>query len=286
MQHLEKFDWDSFMTLKCHQCSFENSNNAEKCESCGTIFNNTIEISQLVDKQTTVQKQDSPMHDSSEIEVKLDETKVVLPLEEEGVSSANEVDDEIGNAVEATATNEVEISDEELIQEAVSNTELDNTADESIEASDNNTVVNLSDDETLATAKMPHLDDEDGLLHIGSVRFRGNLLLTEKDTGTVHRIENEQLDEALIGRLDLKTGFRPQIDFTNADGKELGVSRRHATINQRGDLIFVTDHNSLNGTYLNGQRLVPEQARVMRDSDSLRIGHVTLIVSFEEVLKG
>lgn len=275
------------MTLKCHQCSFENSNNAEKCESCGTILNNTIEISQLVAKQPTVQKQDSPMHDSSDVEAKLDETKVVLSLEEDdGVLSATAVVDEDSTVVEVTATNEVEISDEELIQEAVSNTELENTADESIEASDNNTVVNLGDDETLATAKMPHLDDEDGLLHIGSVRFRGNLLLTEKDSGTVHRIENEQLDEALIGRLDLKTGFRPQIDFTNADGKELGVSRRHATINQRGDLIFVTDHNSLNGTYLNGQRLVPEQARVMRDSDSLRIGHVTLIVSFEEVLKG
>ena len=140
------------------------------------------------------------------------------------------------------------------------------------------------DDETIATAKVPHLDDEDGLLHIGSVRFRGNLLLREKDSDKVHRIENEQLDEALIGRLNLKNGFRPHIDFTNAEGRELGVSRRHATINQRGDLIFVTDHNSLNGTYLNGQRLVPEQARVMRDSDTIRFGHVTLYVSFEDVI--
>lgn len=266
------------MTLKCHQCSFENSNNAEKCKSCGTILNNTIEISQLVSKQPTVQKQDSPMHDSSDVEAKLDETKVVLPLEEDdGVLSPNAVVDEDSTVVEVTATNEVEISDDELTQEAT---------EDALGVSGASTILKDDEDETLATAKMPHLDDEDGLLHIGSVRFRGNLLLTEKDSGTVHRIENEQLDEALIGRLDLKTGFRPQIDFTNADGKELGVSRRHATINQRGDLIFVTDHNSLNGTYLNGQRLVPEQARVMRDSDTLRIGHVTLIVSFEEVLKG
>lgn len=141
--------------------------------------------------------------------------------------------------------------------------------------------IHHGDDETHATTRMPHMNDDDGLLHIGSVRFRGNLLLTDKDRNTVYRIENEALEEAIVGRLNAKTGFRPEVDFTDGAGKERGVSRRHATINQRGDLIFVTDHNSLNGTYLNGQRLVPEQARVMRDSDTLRIGHITLIVSFE-----
>lgn len=138
------------------------------------------------------------------------------------------------------------------------------------------------DDVTHATTKMPNMNDEDGLLHIGSVRFRGSLILRDKDRGISYRIENEQLSEAIIGRLNAETGFRPHIDFTEEDGKERGVSRRHATINQRGELIFVTDHNSLNGTYLNGQRLVPEQSRVMRDSDALRIGHISLIVSFEE----
>ncbi|GAB5493322.1 MAG: hypothetical protein Phog2KO_35370 [Phototrophicaceae bacterium] len=142
-----------------------------------------------------------------------------------------------------------------------------------------------NDDDAVDTLKMPYLEDEeDDSLHIGSVRFRGHLILTEKDTGKVHRIENKQLDEALIGRENLRSGFTPLIDFTNTEGKELGVSRRHATITQRGDLIFVTDHNSLNGTYLNGHRLVPEQARLMRDSDALRVGYVTLFVSFEDVV--
>lgn len=273
------------MTLKCHKCSFENSNNAEKCESCGTILNNTIEISILDDNPISTLKQDSQMHKSSEVEDKLNETGLVLPPEDNVPSDTpptDKVNNEDGTESETASTKEIAISDDDASREELVANQVDHSKEESSEQDE----LEIGEDETIATAKMPQLDDEDGLLHIGSVRFRGNLLLTEKDTGTVHRIENEQLDEALIGRLDMKTGFRPQIDFTNVDGRELGVSRRHATINQRGDLIFVTDHNSLNGTYLNGQRLVPEQARVMRDSDTLRIGHVTLIVSFEEVVKG
>ncbi|MEM9951723.1 MAG: FHA domain-containing protein [Chloroflexota bacterium] len=142
--------------------------------------------------------------------------------------------------------------------------------------------ITTDEDITYTTTKMPHMDDEDGLLHIGAVRFRGNLLLKDKEHGIEYRLNNNQLKEAIIGRLNARTGFRPQIDFTHDNGKKRGVSRRHATITQRGDLIFVTDHNSLNGTYLNGQRLVPEQARLMRDSDSLRIGHISLIVIFED----
>lgn len=224
------------------------------------------------------------MHSSSEVEDKLSETGLVLPLEDGSSDTppTDKVDNEDGTERETASTKKIEISDDDASSEELVENKIDYSEAEAIEKSE----LEAGEDETIATAKMPHLDDEDGLLHIGSVRFRGNLLLTEKDTGTVHRIENEQLNEALIGRLDMKTGFRPQIDFTNVDGRELGVSRRHATISQRGDLIFVTDHNSLNGTYLNGQRLVPEQARVMRDSDTLRIGHVTLIVSFEEVVKG
>ncbi len=248
------------MTLKCHKCSFENSNNAEKCESCGTILNNTIEISILDDNPISTLKQDSQMHKSSEVEDKLNETGLVLPPEDNVPSDTpptDKVNNEDGTESETASTKEIAISDDDASREELVANQVDHSKEESSEQDE----LEMNEDETIATAKMPQLDDEDGLLHIGSVRFRGNLLLTEKDTGTVHRIENEQLDEALIGRLDMKTGFRPQIDFTNVDGRELGVSRRHATINQRGDLIFVTDHNSLNGTYLNGQRLVPEQAR-------------------------
>lgn len=224
------------MTLLCNQCQHENSNDAEKCVSCGAMLHNTLEMQGLPEETG-----ESFMRDRAEYDEQLDRTTVMLEEDPDDLST---------DEADATSLNPI---------------------------------IDIGEDETHATRQMPHMDDDDGLLHIGTVRFRGNLILTDKDTRTVYRIENHELDEAVIGRLNMKTGFRPQLDFTHADGKERGVSRRHATINQRGDLIFVTDHSSLNGTFLNGQRLVPEQARVMRDSDTLRVGHITLIVAFERI---
>ena len=236
------------MAIICHRCQTENSNDAEKCISCGVMLNNTVEMQALPDNN-----KDVPMSDNAEFEDKFNRAQFVDEDELENIDPATH---------DATTLNpvvEMDLEDDILAED----------------------ILRRGDDETHATTKMPYMNDDDGLLHIGSVRFRGNLILTDKEDGTVYRIENELLNEAIIGRLNAKTGFRPQLDFTDNNGKERGVSRRHATINQRGDLIFVTDHNSLNGTFLNGQRLVPEQARVVRDSDTLRIGHITLIVSFE-----
>lgn len=242
------------MVLICHRCQTENTTDAEKCVSCGTILGNTVEMQALPDNN-----EDVPVTDNAGFEDKLDRSEFV---------SGDETDNETSIPDNSTALNPVVEVDleEEKAEEKVIPANLD---------------LERGDDATHATKKMPNMNDDDGLLHIGSVRFRGNLLLTDKRDGTIYRIENASLDEAIIGRLNAKTGFRPGVDFTDHNGKERGVSRRHATINQRGDLIFVTDHNSLNGTYLNGQRLVPEQARVVRDSDTLRIGHIKLIVSFE-----
>ena len=246
------------MALKCHRCQTENSNDVDRCVSCGTMLNNTVEVQAL----SSIQKE-APVTDNAEFEDKLDQTEFI---------PADELDDDKDSAPDdSTALHPVVENGKEIAE-----------VEEAREDSPEVVTFEQGDDETThATTKMPNMNDDDGLLHIGTVRFRGNLVLTDKDNGTIYRIENESLNEAVIGRLNAKTGYRPLVDFTDYKGKERGVSRRHATINQRGDLIFVTDHNSLNGTYLNGQRLVPEQARVMRDSDTLRIGHITLIVSFE-----
>lgn len=155
---------------------------------------------------------------------------------------------------------------------------LQEMLDESLDETELNL---LSDDYIHSTMQMPLIEDEDGLLHIGRVRFNGDLILQEKSTGKRFHIANDQLNEVVVGRYNRSTGFYPTIDLSPVEGKKKGVSRRHATINQRGDLIFITDHGSLNGTYLNGQRLIPDQARIVRDGDTIRIAHITLYIKFE-----
>lgn len=55
---------------------------------------------------------------------------------------------------------------------------------------------------------------------------------------------------------------------------DITVSRRHATIRRAGDAVSITDHGSLNGTYLNG-RLTEEETPIGH-GDELRIGVFTL----------
>ncbi|WP_119072732.1 FHA domain-containing protein [Aggregatilinea lenta] len=70
------------------------------------------------------------------------------------------------------------------------------------------------------------------------------------------------------------------LDLTPYGAVEQGVSRRHLEITRQHDTIFVTDLGSANSTYLNGQRLIPREARILRDNDELRLGRLVIRVAF------
>ena len=86
--------------------------------------------------------------------------------------------------------------------------------------------------------------------------------------------------ELIIGRKDPQTGQLPAVDLFNYGALEKGVSRRHAAIVRLEGSLQIKDIGSPNGTFLNGQKLVPHQARVLRDGDDVRLGHLTLRINF------
>jgi len=53
---------------------------------------------------------------------------------------------------------------------------------------------------------------------------------------------------------------------------QLGVSRCHAALEVVDKTLMISDLNSTNGTFLNGQRISPSQRRVVRDSDEILLG--------------
>lgn len=57
---------------------------------------------------------------------------------------------------------------------------------------------------------------------------------------------------------------------------ETGVSRQHARIERDGDRLVIVDLGSLNGTWVNEERI--EQARALRNGDVIQIGRTTLQV--------
>ena len=83
-----------------------------------------------------------------------------------------------------------------------------------------------------------------------------------------------------LGRSDPVENIFPEVDLTDALGKEYGVSREHACIFQRDDAIRVEDLGSTNGTLLNGEPLTPYLARPLNDGDQLQLGKLLIEVSF------
>lgn len=85
----------------------------------------------------------------------------------------------------------------------------------------------------------------------------------------------------VLGRQDSNSVQKPDIDLTPFGALEKGVSRIHAVIGRSEGTLTLTDMGSVNGTHLNGQRLMPDEPRVLRDGDEIRLGKLVAHVYFK-----
>ena len=138
---------------------------------------------------------------------------------------------------------------------------------------------------TNATRALTNSDDEIGTPRWGTAGFNAkmNLILKVNGFDKTFTFDAAQITKLTMGRVDPDTGESPVVDLKDCKAIEKGVSRRHASIIRRdtGTLSLV-DQDSDNGTYLNGQKLVPNQPRILRDGDEIRLGHLVLYVRFEK----
>ena len=75
-----------------------------------------------------------------------------------------------------------------------------------------------------------------------------------------------------IGREDPVSGIFPDVDTTNSGGDAAGVSRSHAQIVQQGDQWFLEDLNSVNGSFVNNQKLASRARQLLNPGDQIRLG--------------
>jgi hypothetical protein len=143
----------------------------------------------------------------------------------------------------------------------------------------------LDSSETSTTRTLEDIDYEDTVPKWGTARFnsRMNLVVRLRDGGATFVYDADAVEELMIGRLDPVTRQSPDIDLHPYQGAERGVSRRHATIVRRDGALHLVDQGGPNGTFLNGQRLIPHQPRILRDGDDIRLGHLVLQVRFERI---
>lgn len=109
---------------------------------------------------------------------------------------------------------------------------------------------------------------------------------------TVRGFENAPLhvsltstQEIIIGRTAQDSVITPDVDLINYDAQNLGVSRVHLTLKRQENNITISDMGSSNYTYLNGERVYPQEVRVLRDGDELRLGKLVMRVAFQRQLR-
>ena len=89
-------------------------------------------------------------------------------------------------------------------------------------------------------------------------------------------------DEWLIGRSDPVRGIFPDVDMDPHGGDESGVSRRHARLIIQEGRRFISDMNSTNFTFLNGEKLQPGRLYPLKTEDKIRLGLLALTY-YEEI---
>lgn len=84
-----------------------------------------------------------------------------------------------------------------------------------------------------------------------------------------------------IGRADPDHQYWPQLDLTGDGGMEMGVSRRHALIRKEQRALVLIDKSSVNGTWIDSERLVPDRAYRLSDVTQVRFGRLPVQLFLE-----
>ena len=95
-----------------------------------------------------------------------------------------------------------------------------------------------------------------------------------KSTGNVFPVLKA---ESLIGRFDSVTGQSPEIDLTHEDTTR-NISRRHARLVLRdGEFQLAEEIGTMNGTFVNGQKLTTGVLTPIKDGDELTLCRLGLV---------
>lgn len=88
------------------------------------------------------------------------------------------------------------------------------------------------------------------------------------------------LDKTIhLGRLDPKANVFPEIDLTDENGIENGISRKHVRLLYRQGKVMVEDLGSINGTTLNSRKLSAYLPEELADGDMLVLGKLSVEIT-------
>jgi hypothetical protein len=90
------------------------------------------------------------------------------------------------------------------------------------------------------------------------------------------RVDVPAQDVVIVGREDMRSGIRPDVDLTLDGASAAGISRRHCRLLHQPDGWYVEDLMSTNYTVLNGKPLRAHVPMRVLHGDELRLGKLRL----------
>lgn len=108
-----------------------------------------------------------------------------------------------------------------------------------------------------------------------TVAERATEVLKHEESGLVFPLAASS--ETTIGRRDPVTGIYPDVDLTPVD-QQRSISRRHAKLYRRNGKFFVSEEiGTMNGTFVNGDRLETGKPAEVKSGDEVRCGVINLV---------
>ena len=83
--------------------------------------------------------------------------------------------------------------------------------------------------------------------------------------------------EVVIGREDPVSNVFPEINLDPHGGQDAGVGRTHAKLTLINNQAYIEDLNSVNGTWVNKQRIPSNNPIPINNGDEIRLGLLTMI---------
>ena len=83
--------------------------------------------------------------------------------------------------------------------------------------------------------------------------------------------------ELTLGREDPVSNIFPDINLDPHGGHDAGVGRQHAKLVISAGQLCLVDLNSVNGSFVNRQKVLPGQPQPINDGDEIRLGRMVLI---------
>jgi hypothetical protein len=132
------------------------------------------------------------------------------------------------------------------------------------------------------TRRIEQTEELEAHLKHGTRHLEKRLFLHIHGANEFLEVQLEEDKEIVLGRYDPTTGQAPEVDLSNHGAADKGVSRRHALMTYKNGSLRLADLNSPNFTFLNNQKLIPNQSRILRDGDEIRLGRLVMTVQFGE----